>query len=119
MEELVSVIIPVYNVEPYLRRCIDSVINQTYTTLEIILVDDGSLDKSGAICEDYANADSRIKVIHKLNGGLSDARNAGIDIASGTYLMFVDSDDWIRKDCVALLVAAIQCGKNKSVHVRI
>ena len=79
MEPIVSVIIPVYNVEQYLKRCIDSVIDQTYRNLEIILVDDGSNDGSGEICDNYAQNDSRIKVIHKSNGGLSDARNAGID----------------------------------------
>lgn len=92
---LVSVIIPIYNVEPYLRRCINSVINQTYTNLEIILVDDGSPDGCPAICDEYVQKDNRIKVIHKKNGGLSDARNAGLKIAKGKYITFIDSDDWI------------------------
>lgn len=89
-----SVIIPIYKVEQYLRQCIDSVLAQTYTDLEIILVDDGSPDGCPAICDEYANQDSRIKVIHKLNGGLSDARNVGLDVAKGEYIMFLDSDDW-------------------------
>lgn len=113
MDELVSVIIPVYNVENFLKRCVDSVIDQTYAVMEIILVDDGSSDKSGEICEDYANKDHRIKVVHKKNGGLSDARNAGITVSSGEYIMFVDSDDWIRKDCVKRLLSALQYGKTQ------
>ncbi len=94
--ELISVIIPIYNVENYLERCIDSVINQTYSNLEIILVDDGSPDNCPIICDRYAEKDSRIKVIHKKNGGLSDARNAGIKIATGKWIAFVDSDDHIE-----------------------
>ena len=93
--ELISVIVPVYNVEKYLRRCIDSILAQTYTNLEIILVDDGSPDNCPAICDEYAEKDSRIKVIHQQNGGLSAARNAGLDIATGDYIGFVDSDDYI------------------------
>lgn len=96
MSELISIIIPIYNVEKYLRRCIDSVISQTYQNIEIILVDDGSPDKSGEICDEYKVLDKRVKVIHKKNAGLSDARNAGIDIAKGKFLTFVDSDDWIE-----------------------
>ena len=92
---LVSIIVPVYKVEPYLRRCLDSIINQTYTNLEIILVDDGSPDNCPQICDEYAAKDNRIVVIHKENGGLSDARNAGLDICKGDYVSFVDSDDWI------------------------
>lgn len=113
LDEMVSVIVPVYNVEAYLPRCVESILEQTYDRVEIILVDDGSLDRSGAICEDYEKRDPRIKVIHKRNGGLSDARNAGIEISTGSYLMFVDSDDWIREDCVALLVAAMQYGQTQ------
>lgn len=94
---MISVIVPVYNVEPYLCRCIDSIIAQTYKDLEIILVDDGSPDNCGAICDEYAVKDSRVKVIHKKNGGLSSARNAGLVAATGEYIAFVDSDDWI--DC--------------------
>ena len=95
MKPLVSVIIPVYKVEPYFRRCLDSVINQTYTNLEIILVDDGSPDNCPQICDEYALKDRRIVVIHKENGGLSDARNAGLNICKGDYITFVDSDDWV------------------------
>ncbi len=101
---LVSVIVPVYNVEAYLCRCVDSIVNQTYKNLEIILVDDGAKDASGAICDDYAARDLRIRVIHKENGGLSSARNAGIDAARGEYLEFVDSDDWIEPDAVESLL---------------
>jgi glycosyltransferase involved in cell wall biosynthesis len=92
---LVSVVIPVYKVEPYLRQCLDSVVNQSYTNLEIILVDDGSPDTCGEICESYAAQDLRIRVLHQGNQGLSGARNSGMACATGEYLMFVDSDDWI------------------------
>ena len=95
MEPLISVIVPVYKVEKYLRKCVDSIIAQTYKNLEIILVDDGSPDNCGAICDEYEKKDSRIKVIHKENGGLSSARNAGLDIASGEYIGFIDSDDFV------------------------
>ena len=95
---LISVIIPVYKVEKYLSKCVESIINQTYKNLEIILVNDGSPDNCGEICDEYAKKDSRIKVIHKENGGLSDARNAGIEIASGQYIAFVDSDDYIASN---------------------
>ncbi len=94
----ISVIVPVYNVEKYLDKCIYSLVTQTYSDLEIILIDDGSLDKSPQICDEWANCDSRIKVIHKDNGGLSDARNIGLDESSGDYIAFVDSDDWIDSD---------------------
>ncbi len=94
----VSVIVPVYNVEPWLRRCIDSIIHQTLRNIEIILVDDGSTDGSGAICDEYAAMDARIRVVHQENAGLSEARNAGIDRARADYLMFVDSDDWVEPD---------------------
>jgi len=97
---LISVIVPVYKVEPYLRKCVDSIIAQTYTNLEIILVDDGSPDNCGKICDEYAEKDSRIKVVHKENGGLSDARNAGLDIMQGEYVAFVDSDDWVLSNYV-------------------
>ncbi|MGM9652767.1 MAG: glycosyltransferase family 2 protein [Eubacteriales bacterium] len=96
MLEKISVIVPVYKVEPYLRKCVDSILNQTYRNLEVILVDDGSPDSCGAICEEYAAKDARVRVIHKPNGGLSDARNAGMDIMTGKYVAFVDSDDWIE-----------------------
>lgn len=100
---LISVIVPIYKVEPYLRRCLDSIVNQTYTNLEIILVDDGSPDGCPAICDEYAAKDKRIIVIHKENGGLSDARNAGLDICKGDFVYFVDSDDWIGIDTINAL----------------
>ena len=96
MNPLISVIVPVYKVEPYLRKCVDSILAQTYTNLEVILVDDGSPDNCGAICDEYAVKDARVKVIHKPNGGLSDARNAGMAVMQGKYVAFVDSDDWIE-----------------------
>ena len=91
----ISVIVPVYNVEKYLHKCVDSILKQTLSDIELILVDDGSPDGSGAICDEYAQKDSRVKVIHKPNGGVSSARNAGIKVAKGEWLCFVDSDDWI------------------------
>lgn len=97
-KDLISVIVPVYNVENYLERCVNSIRNQTYTQLEIILVDDGSTDSSPGLCDAYAGQDSRIKVVHKENGGLSDARNAGLEAATGAYIGYVDSDDWIEAD---------------------
>ena len=104
-----SVIIPIYKVEQYLRQCVDSVLAQTYTDVEIILVDDGSPDSCGKICEEYAEADKRIKVIHKPNGGLSDARNAGLDVAEGEFVMFLDSDDWWDdKDALCKIDASIK-----------
>lgn len=105
--DLISVIIPVYNVEKYIRECLNSVINQTYKNLEIILVDDGSQDKSGNICDEYKMKDDRIKVIHKQNGGLSDARNVGMKIAKGRYIQFIDSDDFIDKDMIEILYKII------------
>lgn len=104
MEPLISVIVPVYNVEPYLRKCVDSILNQTYRNLEVILVDDGSPDGCPAICDEYATNDERIKVIHKKNGGLSDARNAGMAVAKGEYLSFVDSDDMLPPDAMEILL---------------
>lgn len=108
MEKLISIIVPVYNIEAYLPRCLDSVLAQTYAALEIILVDDGSTDSSGKICDHYAEKDDRIKVIHKRNGGLSDARNAGMDAASGKYIGFVDGDDWIDEDMYRAMYAACE-----------
>jgi len=102
-KDLISVVIPVYNVELYLEKCLDSVINQTYSFLEIILIDDGSKDKSGEICDKYANIDKRIKVIHKENGGLSDARNMGIEKSTGKYITFIDSDDYVELDYIEYL----------------
>ena len=104
---LVSVIVPIYKVEKYLRKCIDSILEQTYRNLEIILVDDGSPDDCGRICDEYAEKDPRIKVIHKENGGLSDARNWGIEKAAGDYIAFVDSDDWIKADMIEYLLHGI------------
>lgn len=103
---LVSVIIPVYNVEKYLRRCLDSVINQTYPNIEIILVDDGSEDTSGTICEEYKNRDTRITVIHQKNQGLSAARNVGFLESIGDYIAFVDSDDYVTNDYVHCMLSA-------------
>lgn len=103
--ELVSVIVPIYNVEEYLERCVQSILLQTYENLEIILVDDGSPDKCGQMCDEYAEQDLRIRVIHKENGGLSDARNVGTKQAKGKYLLFVDSDDYIERTLVEKTVA--------------
>lgn len=108
----ISIIIPVYKVEQYLRKCIDSVLCQSYRDYEIILVDDGSPDSSPQICDEYTEKDKRVKVIHKKNGGLSDARNAGIEIATGDYLVFLDSDDWwddnhALEDSIAILNQSI------------
>lgn len=96
--DLISIIVPVYNMEKYLGRCMDSILNQTYKHLEIILVDDGSVDGSPQMCDAYAQKDNRVKVVHKENGGLSDARNAGLKAATGRYIGYVDSDDWIEPD---------------------
>lgn len=104
MDGLVSIVIPVYNTEAYVKRCLDSLVNQTYKNLEIIAVDDGSLDYSGQICDNCASKDKRIKVIHKENEGSGYARNAGIDVAKGEYLFFVDSDDYLIDNCIERLV---------------
>ncbi len=104
---LISVIIPIYNVEQYLEKCINSILNQTYQHLEIIMVDDGSPDNCGAICDQYSAVDHRIKVIHKQNGGLSDARNVGLDMATGDFIAFVDSDDTIMPEMVEKLYQRI------------
>lgn len=112
MEELVSIIVPIYKTEKYLDRCIKSIINQSYKKLEIILVDDGSPDRCGEICDEWAKKDKRIKVIHKKNGGLSDARNAGIEIAQGEYLSFIDSDDYVHRDFIKFLYE--NCLKNNA-----
>lgn len=109
---MISIIVPVYRVEEYIKECIDSILAQTYTDLEIILVDDGSPDNCGNICEDYSKKDERIKVIHKSNGGLSDARNAGIKAAKGEYIGFVDSDDWIEPNMYETLYKA--CSTNNA-----
>ena len=102
---LISVIVPIYKVEKYLAQCVDSILSQTHRDLEIILVDDGSPDGCGAMCDDYAKRDSRVRVIHKENGGLSDARNAGLAVCTGDYIGFVDSDDYIAPDMYETLAA--------------
>ena len=101
--DLISVIVPVYNVKNYLKKCVDSILSQTYSVLQVILVDDGSTDGSGELCDLLAKSDKRIQVVHKSNGGLSDARNAGIEIAEGKYFSFIDSDDYIEPDMVESL----------------
>ena len=108
MSKLISVIIPIYKVEEFLDKCISSVVNQTYYNLEIILVDDGSPDNCPQMCDVWASRDNRINVIHKPNGGLSDARNAGIQIAKGDFIAFVDSDDWIAPNMYQMMVDAIE-----------
>lgn len=104
IKPLISVIVPVYNTQDYLARCIESIREQTYTNLEIVLVDDGSSDKSSDICDNYALIDSRIKVIHKTNGGISDARNHGLDAVKGEYVVFLDSDDFIHPKFIKFLL---------------
>lgn len=111
MKEKVSIIVPIYKVEKYLDRCIKSIVDQTYKNLEIILVDDGSPDKCPKICDDWSKKDKRIKVIHKENGGLSDARNEGIRKATGSYIGFVDSDDYIEETFVEILYNSLKKGK--------
>lgn len=108
--DLISVIIPVYNVEKYLDKCLDSLVNQTYKNIEIIVVDDGSPDNCPVICDEWAKKDNRIKVIHKENGGLSSARNTGIDIASGEFVAFVDSDDWVDLNTLEVAYKMISSG---------
>lgn len=108
MSPLISVIVPIYNVEPYLRECLDSIIRQSYTNLEIILINDGSTDKSGAIAGEYALLDSRVKVIHQANAGVSVARNTGLGVAGGEYLSFVDSDDWLEPEMYEELVPILE-----------
>ena len=105
---MISVIIPIYKVEAYLEKCIESVRDQTYQDIEIILVDDGSPDNCGAVCDRYQKMDERVKVLHKENGGLSDARNKGLDIATGEYVLFVDSDDFIHPNMIELLYYSLQ-----------
>ena len=117
MNEKISVIVPVYKVEPYLRRCVDSILAQSYTNLEIILVDDGSPDNCPAICDEYAEKDDRVRVIHKLNGGISAARNAGLDVATGAYVTFVDSDDWIDTDHISSLKFVLESHSHNAISV--
>ena len=104
----ISVIVPVYNVEPYIRRCLDSLTVQTYQDLEIILVDDGSTDQSGEICDEYAESDNRIRVIHQTNQGIVSARQAGIRCATGEYATNVDSDDWIEEGAYDFMAQKLQ-----------
>lgn len=104
----VSIILPIYNVEKYLEKCVNSVISQTYQNIEVILVDDGSKDSSGRICDELVESDNRIKVIHKKNGGLASARNAGYEMATGEYIMYIDSDDVIKNDIAEKCVSAME-----------
>ena len=106
--KVISVIVPIYNVEKYLKKSLDSLLGQTYQNLEIILVDDGSTDGCPKICDDYQKSDSRVQVIHKKNGGLSDARNAGFEKATGEYIAFFDSDDYLKEDAMERLITAIE-----------
>ena len=108
LQPLISVIVPCYNVMEYLPKCVESILSQTYKNLEIILVDDGSTDSSGKICDGYAAKDNRIKVIHKKNGGLSDARNVALDVMKGEYVTFIDSDDYVANDYVEFLYKLIK-----------
>ncbi len=107
MKNIISIIIPVYNVEKYINQCLQSVINQSYKNLEIILIDDGSTDNSGRICDKYAKIDNRVRVVHEENSGVSVARNVGIDISTGSYIMFVDPDDWLELDACDKLLKKI------------
>ena len=100
MNHLISVIVPVYNAEKYISKCIDSILSQTFKDFELILINDGSTDNSDLICDKYASIDNRVKVFHKKNGGAGSARNLGIQKASGDWVMFVDSDDWIEPECL-------------------
>ena len=116
MRSLISIIVPVYNVEAWVGRCIDSLLAQTHTDLQILLVDDGSTDRSGEICDRYAEKDSRIRVLHRSNSGVSDARNAGIAAASGDYVTLVDSDDWLHPDFVTHLWRLLD-GRTNAISV--
>lgn len=108
MDELISVVVPIYNVEKYLPKCIESILRQSYENLEIILIDDGSTDCSGQLCDKYAKQDNRIIVIHKKNGGASSAKNVGLRIAKGEYLTFVDSDDYLEQDAYLYMVSKLK-----------
>ena len=111
----VTVVLPIYNVEKYLNRCIQSVVNQSYNNLEIILVDDGSTDRSGVLCDEWEKKDNRIRVIHKKNAGLGEARNSGIDNATGQYICFFDSDDYIRLDAVDTAITCVRNNRSELV----
>lgn len=117
-QPLISVIVPVHNVEAYLNECVDSIVGQTWKNLEIILVDDGSTDKSGVICDDYAAKDARVVVVHKEQGGVSSARNAGLDIAKGDFIGFVDSDDYIATNMYERLYAGFSSAVAKDFDVK-
>ena len=110
-DETISIIIPVYNVERYLNRCVESVLQETYPHIEVLLIDDGSTDRCGALCDEWAEKDPRIRAVHKENGGISDARNKGLDIAAGEYVVFIDSDDYITADMVKKLYDALKENK--------
>ena len=114
-KDKVSVVLPIYNVEKYLKKSVQSVQNQTYRNLEIILVDDGSKDSSGRICDELSKEDSRIQVVHKNNGGLASARNSGYEVATGEYVMYIDSDDCVKEDTVKKCVDAIERDKSDVV----
>lgn len=115
--DMVSIIVPIFKVEKYIYNCVDSIRKQTYTNIEIILVDDGSPDKCPRICDEYSKIDNRIRVIHKKNGGLSDARNAGLHIAKGEYVVFVDSDDVISEHMVSVMISTLEQSKSDLVAV--
>lgn len=127
MQEKVSIIVPIYNVEQWLDECVQSIVKQTYKNIEIILVDDGSTDNSGKICEEWKIRDKRIAVVHKTNGGLSSARNAGLDNCTGDYITFVDSDDYIHSDTIKHMlkdmkdknVSIVRCAMNKIVNGKV
>lgn len=112
MNDLISIVVPVFNVESYLSKCLDSILEQTYKNIEIIVVDDGSTDLSSSICDDYAKRNTNVVVIHKENGGLSSARNAGIKVAKGKHIFFIDSDDYIDKKTLEILIDSLE--KNES-----
>ena len=118
MDKKVSVVIPVYNVEDYLAECVDSVLAQDYSNIEIILVDDGATDNSGKMCDDYKSKNANIVVVHKVNGGLSSARNAGTEVATGDYIAFLDSDDWISKDYISYQMKLVEKYNADIVAVR-
>ena len=107
MNPLISIIVPVYNVEMFIHKCLDSIINQTFSDWELLLINDGSKDKSGHICDEYALRDARIRVFHIENGGVSNARNIGIDSARGEWIMFVDSDDWLDIRCLEICLKQV------------
>ena len=120
MEPKVSIIVPVYNAQEYLKRCVDSILSQDYRDFELLLMDDGSKDASGEICDAYAQQDGRVRVIHKENSGVSDTRNQALELARGTFLQFLDSDDWIVPEATRLLVGLyyilFRCGKYRLGH---